>query len=63
LPTYAVAGLSVDRYGIDEAPAVSLRLRESDYFTFLATQRLDRVLPDDRTGRHASLAVQTSTAD
>ncbi|MFJ9786334.1 hypothetical protein ACIRSS_42660 [Amycolatopsis sp. NPDC101161] len=50
-PTYAVAGLSIRRLGIDESPGVHLRLKSTDYFTFLATQQLDRELPDGATLR------------
>lgn len=61
-PTYAVAGLSISRHGIDEAPTASLRLCESDYFTFLATQQLDRVLPDGSTLRATYLESQPPDA-
>jgi hypothetical protein len=54
-PTYAVAGLTVQRLGIDESPGVTLRLKSTDYFTFLATQELDRVLPDGTTLRRKYL--------
>jgi hypothetical protein len=50
-PTYAVSGLSIRRLGVDESPGVRLRLKSSDYFTFLATQQLDRELPDGTTLR------------
>lgn len=50
-PSYAVTGLSVERNGIDEAPGVCLRLKSSDYYTFLATQQLETVLPDGTTLR------------
>lgn len=50
-PTYAVAGLSIRRIGLDESPGVHLRLKSTDYFTFLATQQLDRELPDGATLR------------
>ncbi len=53
--TYAVAGFSVQRLGVDESPGVTLRLRGTDYFTFLATQQLDRVLPDGATLRRKYL--------
>lgn len=49
--TYAVDGLSVQRLGIDESPGVTLRLKSTDYFTFLATQQLDHQLPDGTTVR------------
>ncbi|MET8996565.1 hypothetical protein [Amycolatopsis sp. NPDC004169] len=41
-PTCAVSGFSVHRIGVDEAPGVRLRVRSTDYFTFLATQQPDR---------------------
>ena len=50
-PTYAVAGFSIRRLGLDESPGVHLRLKSTDYFTFLATQQLDRELPDGATLR------------
>ena len=50
-PSYAVVGLSVERNDIDETPGVCLRLKSSDYFTFLATQQLDHVLPEEMTLR------------
>jgi hypothetical protein len=50
-PSYAVTGLSIDRSGIDESPGACLHLRSTDYFTFLATQQLDRELPDGHTLR------------
>jgi hypothetical protein len=53
--TYAVAGLTVQRLGIDESPGATLRLRGTDYFTFLATQQLDRELPDGTTLRQKYL--------
>jgi hypothetical protein len=49
--SYAVADFSVSRHGIDESPAVALRLKEADYFTFLATQQLDRPFEDGGTPR------------
>lgn len=54
-PIYAVSGLAVQRLGIDESPGVALRLKSSDYFTFLATQQLDRELPDGSTVRRKYL--------
>ena len=49
--SYAVAGFSVSRSGIDETPHVALRLKGADYFTFLATQQLDRPFEDGWTPR------------
>ncbi len=54
-PIYAVSGLAVQRLGIDESPGVALRLMSADYFTFLATQQLDRELPDGSTVRRKYL--------
>jgi hypothetical protein len=53
--TYAVAELAVQRLGIDESPGVSLRLKSTDYYTFLATQQLDRELADGTTLRQKYL--------
>jgi hypothetical protein len=50
-PSYAVVGLSIERNGIDESPGACLQLRSADYFTFLATQQLDRELDDGQTLR------------
>lgn len=50
-PTYAVSGFSVHRLGVDETPGVRLRVKSTDYFTFLATQQLDRTLPGGGTLR------------
>ncbi|MGW3961683.1 hypothetical protein ACWED2_17805 [Amycolatopsis sp. NPDC005003] len=50
-PTYAVSGFSVQRLGVDELPGVRLRVKGTDYFTFLATQQLDRELPSGETLR------------
>lgn len=48
---YAVSGLSVSRFGVDESPEICLRLKGADYFTFLATQQLDRYFQDGTTPR------------
>ncbi|MBB2943592.1 hypothetical protein FB565_003321 [Actinoplanes lutulentus] len=50
-PRYAVDGLSIGRSPLSEQPEICLRVRESDYFTFLATQQLDRPLPGGGTLR------------
>lgn len=50
-PNYAVQGLSIGRSPLDEFPEVCLRVQESDYFTFLAAQQLDRELPGGDTLR------------
>lgn len=50
-PNYAVEGLSISRSTLDELPELCLRLKESDYFSFLATQQLDREFPDGTTPR------------
>ncbi|MFC9329152.1 toll/interleukin-1 receptor domain-containing protein [Kitasatospora sp. NPDC057015] len=49
--SYAVSGLSIGRTPTDESPDLCLRLQQADYYTFLATQQLDRVLPDGTTPR------------
>ncbi|EFC85931.1 hypothetical protein FrEUN1fDRAFT_0908 [Parafrankia sp. EUN1f] len=48
---YAVAGFSVTRVGVDEEPEIFLRLKNADYFTFLAAQQLDREFRDGSTPR------------
>ncbi|MFK0252189.1 hypothetical protein [Streptomyces sp. NPDC090445] len=50
-PRYAVDEVSVSRSPLEEQPEVRLRLRPTDYFTFLAAQQLDRRLPDGTTPR------------
>ncbi|MEU4694722.1 hypothetical protein [Actinoplanes sp. NPDC023714] len=54
-PRYAVEGLSIGRSPIAEHPEICLRLLESDYYTFLATQQLDRPLPGGGTLRERYL--------
>jgi len=54
-PNYAVEGLSISRSALDELPEICLRLKESDYFSFLATQQLDREFPDGTTPRNRYL--------
>lgn len=41
-PTYAVAGLSIRRLGIDESPGVHLRLKSTDYRLELLAFDIDR---------------------
>ncbi|GGY25672.1 hypothetical protein [Streptomyces omiyaensis] len=48
---YAVEAVEVTRTPPDEASEVHLRLRPTDYYTFLAAQQLDRRLPDGSTPR------------
>lgn len=48
---YAVAGITVSRRVDDESPEVFVRLNSSDYYTFLATQNLDRKFSDGTTPR------------
>jgi hypothetical protein len=48
---YAVDDLIVSRVGPQEQPEVTLVLKYSDYFTFLATQQLDRRFPGGATPR------------
>ncbi|MEV4331808.1 hypothetical protein AB0K02_14925 [Streptomyces sp. NPDC049597] len=50
-PRYAVEGLEISRTTLEERPDIRLRLRPTDYFTFLAAQQLDRRLPDGTTPR------------
>jgi hypothetical protein len=50
-PSYAVVGLTVSREGISETPEICLRLQSSDYYTFQATQQLDRPMKDGTTLR------------
>ncbi|ONI74989.1 hypothetical protein ALI144C_40160 [Actinosynnema sp. ALI-1.44] len=50
-PRYAVKDFVVTRTGLDEAPEVTLHLKHSDYFTFIATQKLDLPLPNGATLR------------
>jgi hypothetical protein len=60
-PSYAVAGFSVSRIGVDEAPEVTLTFAYSDYYTFLTTQQLDRTFPDGTTPRQRYLQVDDVT--
>ncbi|MCO1593941.1 hypothetical protein M8C17_02070 [Micromonospora sp. RHAY321] len=48
---YAVEDLVISRSGPNEEPDVTLILKHSDYYTFLATQRLDRRFPGGATPR------------
>lgn len=50
-PRYAVDDFIIARVGIEENPEVTLRLKHSDYYTFLATQQLDRELSSGATLR------------
>ncbi|NGO13195.1 hypothetical protein G5C60_37770 [Streptomyces sp. HC44] len=50
-PRYAVESLDISRTALAEHPVVHLRLRPTDYYTFLAAQQLDRRLPDGTTPR------------
>jgi isopentenyldiphosphate isomerase len=50
-PRYAVESFDVSRTALDEQPEVHLRLRPTDYYTFLAAQQLDRRLSDGTTPR------------
>lgn len=50
-PRYAVESFDISRTSLDETPEVHLRLRPTDYYTFLAAQQLDRRLPDGGTPR------------
>ncbi|MFH9012922.1 hypothetical protein ACH4C6_16210 [Streptomyces sp. NPDC017943] len=48
---YAVESFDVSRTALDEQPEIHLRLRPTDYYTFLAAQQLDRRLADGTTPR------------
>ncbi|TXR96657.1 hypothetical protein EAO73_33505 [Streptomyces sp. col6] len=50
-PRYAVESLDVSRAASDERPEVRLRLRPTDYYTFLAAQQLDRAFADGTSPR------------
>jgi hypothetical protein len=49
--TYAVESFTISRTELEEHPELYLRLSSSDYFTFLATQQLDRAFADGTTPR------------
>lgn len=61
-PNYAVAGLTVSREGISEAPEICIRLKSSDYYTFLAAQQLDRPMKDGSTLRSRYLSAGPEAA-
>jgi hypothetical protein len=48
---YAIARFTSSRRPDDEAPEIFMRLVHSDYYTFLATQELDRPTPEGATLR------------
>lgn len=48
---YAIDNIAITRRQPDEAPELSLRLKYSDFYTFLATQQLDRQFTDGSTPR------------
>ncbi|WP_405555731.1 hypothetical protein OHQ89_19675 [Streptomyces canus] len=50
-PRYAVESFDISRSPLDERPEIHLRLRPTDYYTFLAAQQLDRRLSDGTTPR------------
>ncbi|MEV7471290.1 hypothetical protein AB0O20_33020 [Streptomyces kronopolitis] len=50
-PRYAVESFDISRTPLDETPEIHLRLRPTDYYTFLAAQQLDRRLSDGTTPR------------
>ncbi|MER6319987.1 hypothetical protein ABT237_40515 [Streptomyces sp. NPDC001581] len=50
-PRYAVESLDVSRTALDEQAEIHLRLRPTDYHTFLAAQQLDRRFADGGTPR------------
>ncbi|MEV4320505.1 hypothetical protein [Actinocrispum sp. NPDC049592] len=55
-PRYAVHDFVVTRRGPHELPEVTLHLKYSDYYTFIAAQQLDKPLPDGNTLRGLYLA-------
>jgi hypothetical protein len=61
-PNYAVTGLVVSRTNLNEAPEVCLRLKHADYYTFLATQQLDREFTDGTTPRGRYLSAGPANA-
>ena len=54
---YALSSFVVSRLGVDERPAIDLSLQNSDYYTFMATQQLDRPMADGTTPREKYLHV------
>ncbi|WP_207926704.1 hypothetical protein [Actinocrispum wychmicini] len=61
-PNYAVTGLVVSRTTVNEAPEACLRLKHADYYTFMATQQLDREFADGTTPRARYLSSGPATA-
>ncbi|MGW2203563.1 hypothetical protein [Streptomyces sp. NPDC001774] len=59
---YAVESLEVTRTALDEQPEVHLRLRPTDYYTFLAAQQLDRRMTDGSTPRTRYLDAEQPLA-
>lgn len=55
-PRFAVHDFVVSRRGPLELPEVTLHLKHSDYYTFIAAQQLDRPLPGGGTLRSLYLA-------
>jgi hypothetical protein len=55
-PRFAVQDFVVTRRGLHELPEVTLHLKYSDYYTFIATQQLDKPLPGGDTLRGLYLA-------
>ncbi|MGF1429876.1 hypothetical protein [Kitasatospora sp. LaBMicrA B282] len=54
-PRYAVESFDITRTPVEEHPEIRLRLRPTDYYTFLAAQQLDRRLPGGSTLRSRHL--------
>ncbi|BCJ67455.1 hypothetical protein [Polymorphospora rubra] len=50
-PNYAISNFVISRLGIEEEPVIYINLQNSDYYTFLATQQLDRTMADGSTPR------------
>lgn len=55
-PNYGIERFAVGRTPLDEKPEIFLRLQNSDFFTTLATQQLDRPLQDGSTPRQKYIA-------
>lgn len=61
-PRYAVESFDVSRTALEEQPVVHLRLRPTDYYTFLAAQPLSRSAARPPTGRRDNPSFPVSHA-
>ena len=61
-PRYAIEGLTIGRSTLSEQPEICMRVLESDYYTFLATQQLDRPLSSGGTLRSRYLDARDPVA-